>query len=112
MVQLSRFAELKADFDQFGAHIVAISIYDQDHVRLVDDKQVQRKFPILSDAGAKTIRAYGLLHPHGHFSDDIAIRATLVLDKDGIERWRYPATSVPDIPSPEEVLAQLKALPP
>jgi peroxiredoxin len=110
MMQLRRFAEHKAEFDRLHAQIVAISVDDQEHARLVYDKQVQGKFPILSDAGAKVIREYGLLHPHGHFDDDIAIRATLVLDRDGIERWRYPATSVPDIPSPDEVLAQLRAL--
>lgn len=110
MMQLRRFAEHKAKFDQFGAHIVAISVDDQEHARLVYDKQVARKFPILSDAGAKVVRQYGLLHEKGRFDQDIAIRATLVLDQDGVERWRYPATSVPDIPSPEEVLAQLRAL--
>jgi peroxiredoxin len=110
MMQLRRFAEHRAEFDQLHAQIVAISIDDQAHAKLVYDKQVQGKFPILSDTGAKVIREYGLLHPRGHFDDDIAIRATLVLDRDGVERWRYPATSVPDIPSPDEVLPQLRAL--
>jgi peroxiredoxin len=110
MMQLRRFAEHKADFDQLNAQIVAISVDDQEHAKLVYDKQVNGNFPILSDTTLATIRQYGLFHEKGNRGQDIAIRATLVLDKDGVERWRYPATSVPDIPSPEEVLAELRKL--
>lgn len=110
MMQLRRFAEHKGEFDQLHAQIIGISVDDQEHAKLVYDKQVQGKFPILSDTDLKVIREYGLLHAKGYKDSDIAIRATLVLDKDGIERWRYPATSVPDIPGPDEVLAQLRAL--
>ena len=110
MMQLREFAERKADFDAAGAHLVALSVDDQEHAKLVYDKQVGHKFPILSDPGARTIRAYGLLHPHGRFDQDIALRTTIVLDKDGIERWRRVSQSVPDIPKSSDVLTQLRAL--
>jgi len=110
MQQLREFAEHKADFDQAGARIVALSVDDEQHARLVFDKQVGRKFPILSDPSLSAIRAYGLLHTQGHAGGDIAIRATLVIDRDGIERWRRVSESVPDIPKSADVLAQLRAL--
>lgn len=110
MSQLREFAEHKADFDRAGARIVAVSVDDQEHARLVFDKQVGRKFPILSDPGLSSIRAYGLVHSEGHSGRDIAIRATIVIDKDGIERWRRVSESVPDIPKSADVLAQLRTL--
>jgi peroxiredoxin len=110
MQQLREFAEHKADFDREGARIVAVSTDDQEHARLVYDKQVGRKFPILSDPGLSAIRAYGLVHGKGHAGEDIAIRATIVIDKDGIERWRRVSDSVPDIPKSADVLDQLRAL--
>ena len=110
MSQLREFAEHKADFDRAGARMVAVSVDDQEHARLVFDKQVGRKFPILSDPQLSAIRAYGLVHTQGHADSDIAIRATLVLDRDGVERWRRVSQSVPDIPKSADALAQLRAL--
>jgi len=110
MQQLREFAEHKAEFDQTGARIVALSTDDQEHARLVYDKQVGRKFPILSDPGLSATRAYGLVHSQGHGGADIAIRATIVIDKDGIERWRRVSDSVPDIPKSADVLNQLSTL--
>jgi peroxiredoxin len=110
MQQLREFAEHKTEFDQAGARIVAVSVDDREHARLVFDKQIGGKFPILSDLTLSAIRAYGLVHTQGHAGGDIAIRATLVIDKDGVERWRRVSESVPDIPKSAEVLEQLRAL--
>ena len=42
--------------------IVAISVDDREHARLVWEKVVDRQFTILSDLEAHVIRTYGLLH--------------------------------------------------
>ncbi len=110
MHQLREFAQHKADFDALNARLVAISVDDQEHARLVWDKKIDRKFPILSDPGAIVIRQYGLLHVHGKGDEDIAIRTTLLLDEQGRERWRRVSETVPDIPKADDVLQQLRAL--
>jgi len=89
---------------------VAISVDDQEYAHLVWDKQASRKFVILSDPGARVIRQYGLLHPHGKDDDDIAIRTTFVIDENGRERWRKVSTTVPEIPKAAEVLQQLRQI--
>jgi len=109
MRQLREFAQHKADFDQLHARVVGISVDDQEHAKLVWDKQVNHAFTILSDPGAKVIREYGLLHAHGKGDEDIAIRTTLLIDEQGREQWRRVSTTVPDIPTAEEALKQVQS---
>jgi peroxiredoxin len=108
MKQLREFAQHKSDFDELHVRVAAISVDDQDHAKLVWDKQVNRSFTILSDPGAKVIREYGLLHEHGKGDEDIAIRTTLLIDERGREQWRRVSSTVPDIPSADEALKQIK----
>jgi peroxiredoxin len=56
----------------------------------------------------KIIRQYGLLHEKGHGESDIALRTTLLIDPNGRERWRRVSQSVPDIPTADETLSQIK----
>ena len=109
MRQLREFAQHKADFDQLHVRVVGISVDDQEHAKLVWDKQVNHAFTILSDPGAKVIREYGLLHAHGKGDEDIAIRTTLLIDEQGREQWRRVSTTVPDIPTAEEALKQVQS---
>jgi len=108
MKQLREFAQHKADFDQLHVRVVGVSVDDQEHARLVWDKQVNQAFTILSDPGAKVIREYGLLHQHGKGGEDIAIRTTLLIDEQGREQWRRVSNTVPDIPSADEALKQIR----
>ena len=110
MNQLREFAQHKEDFDKLNARIVAISVDDQEHARMVFDKKVERRFPILTDLDAKVIRQYGLLHPHGKGDQDIAIRTTFLIDEQGNERWRRVSETVLDIPKASDVLEQIKTL--
>jgi peroxiredoxin len=110
MRQLREFAQHASEFDQVKARMVAISVDDQEHAHLVWDKQTDRKFVILSDPGARVIRQYGLLHPHGKGDDDIALRTTFVIDENGRERWRKVSATIPEIPKAAEVLQQLRAM--
>jgi len=69
---------------------------------------VDHQFTILSDRDAQVIRSYGLVHPHsGMDGGDIALDTTLLVDVDGRERWRHVSQTLPDLQTPEEVLARI-----
>ena len=87
---------------------MALSADDSEHARLVWKKLVKRKFPVLSDAGAKVIREYGLLDKESHGEAEIAIRTTMLVDENGIERWRLVSAMANDIPAPEDVLQRIR----
>src|SRR2546425_10557275 len=81
------FARHKENFDPLNTRIVAISVDDREHARLVWEKVVDRQFTILSDLGAHVIRTCGLLHSSaGKEGEDIA------LDTNSARRCRWPRT--------------------
>ena len=58
-----------------------------------DNRRVVEKlgldYRVLSDIDREVIRAYGVLHPGASIDGgDIARPATLVIDGDGVVRWR------------------------
>ena len=107
-MQLREFARQKAEFDKLDTHLVAISVDDIEHAHSVWDKAAEKQFPILSDPGAQVIRKYGLLHANGKGDTDIAIRTTILIDEQGVERWRRVSETVPDIPKAAEVLERIR----
>ncbi len=107
MTQLREFARQSKRFEERDARILAISVDDREHAHAVWEKVVDKKFAILSDADAKVIRRYGLLHANGHKGGDIAIRTTILLDAQGREQWRRVSETIGDIPAAEEVIAQI-----
>ncbi len=107
MAQLREFARHKKDFDERKVQVIAVSVDDVQHGRQVWEKVTRRNFTILSDPGAKVIRKYGLLHAAGADSKDIAIRTTIFIDEQGVERWRRVSETVPDIPSVNDVLQRI-----
>lgn len=111
MRQLREFAQHQAEFDKLNVRLVALSADGAEHVRKVWEKSADRKFPVLSDAGAKVIRQYGLLDTESSKGDELAIRTTLLIDENGIERWRLVSDKVRDVPKPEDVLQRLREPP-
>lgn len=76
---------------------------------MVWETVVDHQFTILSDHDAQVIRSYGLVHPHsGIDGGDIALDTILFVDVDGRERWRYVSQTLPDLQTPEEVLARIR----
>jgi len=72
---------------------------------------VNREFTILSDPGARVIRAYGLIHPSaGMEGEDIALDTTLLVDRNGRERWRHVSETLTDVPAADEILQRLRAM--
>lgn len=68
-------------------------------------------YPILSDPEFRLIDAYGLRHRDAHDGQDIALSASVLLDRDGIVRWTYVTDNVRFRPTPDEVLAAVARLP-
>ena len=107
---MREFARHKQDFDNVHAEVVGISADDQAHARLVWEQAANHNFTHLSDADTSVIRRYGLLHEHGNGDEDIAIRATLLLDANGYERWRHVSATVGDVATSKEVVEQIRGL--
>lgn len=108
MTELRGLAQKASEFEKLNVKVVAISVDDQEHAHDVWDKAAQQKITVLSDPGAQVIKKYGLLHAAGHGDQDIALRTTLLVNPDGIEKWRRVSRSVPDIPTVDETIATIK----
>ena len=110
MNQLREFAQHSKDFEAMNAKVVGLSVDDQEHSRLVWDKVTGRQFPILMDPDRRVIHEYGLLHAKGHQGEDIAIRTTFLIDKQGRIQWQKSSKDVFQIPKSSDVLEQLTAV--
>lgn len=86
----------------------------------VDSPQESRKlcqtqgytFPLLSDPGASTIRAYGVIHERGgEDGHDIARPAEFLVDQTGTIRWVNLAETLLARLRPETVLHVLDTMP-
>jgi peroxiredoxin len=108
MMQLREFARHQGDFNQLDTRIAAITVDDVERNHSVWEKVLGKQFSVLSDPGAVVIRKYGLLHASGNGEPDIALRTTLFIDAQGIERWRRVSETVPDIPKAEEILTRIR----
>lgn len=68
-------------------------------------------FPFLSDPNAATIRAYGVLHPHGgEEGRDIARPAEFLIDPAGTIRWENLTENLLARLRPETVLHVLDGM--
>ena len=88
--------------------LLAISVDDQKHAAQVWNQVVNRRFPVLSDPGARVIRKYGLVHPSGGSGEDIALDTTLLVDEHGRELWRRVSETLPDLLTAEETLERIR----
>ena len=94
-----------------SARVVAISTDSVEDNRKVVEK-LGLEYPVLSDAGRETIAAYGLLHSGASIDGgDIARPATLVLDAEGVVRWRNLTENWRVRVRPDAVIGALEALP-
>jgi peroxiredoxin len=91
--------------------VVAISVDSAEESRRLAQTRGYT-FPILSDPGAKTIRAYGVIHERGgEERRDIARPAEFLVDDTGTIRWVNLAESVLARLRPESVLHVIDGMP-
>lgn len=106
------FAKHHADFAEIGADLLGLSIDSYySHIAWVRNIKerfgVDIQFPIIEDLSMRVAKAYGMIHPGA--ADTSAVRATFIIDPDGILRAMvyYPMTNGRSIP---EFLRLIKAL--
>ena len=106
--EIAEFSKRNADFKDRDAQVLGLST-DSQFVHLAwrkDHPELRNlSFPMLADIKRELSAALGILHP----DDGVALRATFIVDPDGIIRW----ASVNDLKvgrNVEEVLRVLDAL--
>ena len=105
------FEQRLADFRARGTAVVAISVDSPEDSRKLCSSRGYT-FPFLSDPQAQTIRAYGILHPHGgENGQDIARPAEFLVDSAGIIRWTNLAETIIARLEPDRVLPVIDRLP-
>ena len=106
------FAKRYADFQAVGTDLIGLSI-DSHYSHVAWVRNIKEKFgvdigfPIIADLSMDVARAYGMIHPGA--ADTSAVRATFVVDPQGILRAMvyYPMTNGRSI---DEFLRLVKAL--
>ena len=106
------FANASRDFKQLNCELLGLSI-DSVYSHIAWERNIKEKFdveitfPIIADLSMQVARAYGMIQPGA--SDTSAVRATFIIDPNGILRAMvyYPMTNGRSIP---EFLRLVKAL--
>jgi peroxiredoxin (alkyl hydroperoxide reductase subunit C) len=110
--EFTAFAEHYEDFQAVNTELLGLSIDSYySHVAWVRNIKerfnVDIQFPIIEDLSMEVAKAYGMIHPGA--ADTSAVRATFIIDPEGILRAMvyYPMTNGRSIP---EFLRLVKAL--
>ena len=98
----------RAEFEQAGAQIVAIS-RDSPYSHTAWRDVLELDFPLLSDWHGEAIRGFGVEQPDFRGMRGVAERSAFVVDAGGTVRgaWRYETNEVPDM---DELLAVARGL--
>lgn len=92
------------DLQAAGVRVVAVSVDPPRHSRQAVER-LELRFPILSDGEKSVIREYGVVHRGGGpDSEDIAIPAHFLIDRQGRIVWRRIAGRIQDRPDPKELV--------
>jgi peroxiredoxin (alkyl hydroperoxide reductase subunit C) len=106
------FAKRHGDFQAMNCELLGLSI-DSHYSHIAWERNIQEKFgveipfPIIADLSMQVARAYGMIQPGA--SDTSAVRATFLIDPEGILRAMvyYPMTNGRSI---DEFVRLVKAL--
>jgi peroxiredoxin (alkyl hydroperoxide reductase subunit C) len=106
------FAKRHADFQAVNCELTGLSI-DSTYSHIAWERNIKEKFgvdigfPIIADLSMQVARAYGMIQPGA--SDTSAVRATFIIDPQGILRAMlyYPMTNGRSV---DEILRLIKAL--
>lgn len=115
MTQLSELQGKLAEVRDAGGDIIGASADDQQNLRpgVTGAAAHGLAFVTLSDPRRVAIHAYGLLNPHDvlvPMEGGVAYPTTLILDKNGVVRWRYIGRDLADGPETAVVLRQFHAI--
>ncbi|MDH5487903.1 MAG: peroxiredoxin [Gammaproteobacteria bacterium] len=103
--EVTGFSQMAGDFSREKALIYGVSVDPVESHRSWAEELGGINYPLLSDTDKKVARAYQVLHPR----DGVAIRATYIIDPEGI--IQYSAASNMNVGrSVEETLRVLRAV--
>ncbi|KPP83495.1 MAG: peroxiredoxin (alkyl hydroperoxide reductase subunit C) [Rhodobacteraceae bacterium HLUCCO07] len=110
--EFTAFANRQDEFDALGVELLGLSIDSHySHIAWVrsikESFGVDITFPIIADLDMKVAQAYGMVQPGA--SDTQAVRATFIIDPDGVLRAMvyYPLTNGRSV---DEFLRMVKAM--
>ncbi|HTA77391.1 MAG TPA: redoxin domain-containing protein [bacterium] len=110
---VSHLQHFKRDFAKFSemhASLAAISV-DTVEVSAALNEQWRFPFPLLSDQQLRLIDAYGARDPKGgHKGEDISHVGVVIIDPQGIVRYKYIGDKAWDLPATDEVLFNLQKI--
>lgn len=95
-----RTAELRAA----GVEPVAIAV-SATYSQLAFSDRLGVDFPLLSDWGRETSRAYGVAYDVWKGHDGVAKRSLFLIDRDGIVRYRWVTDDAEELPDFDEAFA-------
>ena len=110
---MSELQGLQLSLDEFRKRGCALAgvVVDPPATNATLARDVGLTYPILADPELHAIEAYGLRHkgagPDGH---DIAYSASVLIDADGVVRWRLVTDNFRRRPLPATVLAAVDGL--
>lgn len=99
----------RGDFAKRNTEILALVVDSaEENAQVVRDLGLE--YRILSDPQLAAIDAYGLRHEQGNGEPPIARPASLLIDANGVVRWRDLTDNYRLRPQPETILAQIDGL--
>ncbi len=107
-----QLSDLKEDYPKFTALHAAIAAVSVDSMEDSADfnQQWRFPFPLLADPNLQVIDAYGARHPQGHDGKDIARPTTIIIDPQGVVRYKYLGNSPVDRPTDDEILFNIQKI--
>ena len=95
--------------------ILAISVDDREGQQMMIDRVaaddgIAIEYPLLSDPDHRIIDRYGLFNPEAPSDSPVPHATTLVIDREGVVRWKFVEVDYRIRPSHEDILAALAAL--
>jgi peroxiredoxin len=97
------------EYLSLGVQVVAIVAQRSEKVkRFIEDTGLP--FHILVDDSRETVKAYGVWHPIGFDAWNIARPALFLVDRQGIIRYSFVASSQFEFPTHEEIVREIVAL--
>lgn len=78
--------------------------------RVWNDYQVEIDYTILTDADHRVIDRYGLFNPDESRRRPVPHPTVMVIDRDGIVRWKFVEINYRIRPENEDILSAIRAL--
>ena len=100
---------------QETTEILAVSVDDQEKQQMMIDRiskedGIVPDYPLLSDPDHRVIDRYGLFNPDESRRRPVPHPTTLVIDRQGVIRWKFVELNYRIRPELEDILAAVTAL--